>query len=161
MYPTYPTSGAPNQMPTRPPRPQSVSTAVTLMYVGAGFSLLGIILTIVAIGSLKSAIIKAGPGLSTAQVHSAEIATVAIAVVGGLIGVGLWLWMAWANGAGKNWARILSTVFFGISTLELLLSFVRPHALLGLVLELLVWLVGLGAVILLWRKESSAYFQPR
>jgi hypothetical protein len=46
--------------------------------------------------------------------------------------------------------------------LFLVLSLARPHASLGLVFNLLVWLAGLGAVIMLWRSESSAYFsQPR
>ena len=33
--------------------------------------------------------------------------------------IALWLWMARANGQGRNWARILSTVLFGLGTLEL------------------------------------------
>ena len=36
-----------------------------------------------------------------------------------MIGIALWLWMARANGQGRNWARILSTVLFGVATLQL------------------------------------------
>jgi hypothetical protein len=48
-----------------------------------------------------------------------------------------------------------------LNTLFFLLSVARPHASIGLVLSLLVWLVGLGAVIMLWRKESGSFFSPR
>jgi hypothetical protein len=161
MYPTYPTGGAPNQVQGRPPRPQSVSTAVTLMYVSAGLTVLGIILGFVALGSLKSAIIKAGPTLTTTQVHAAETVAIAFAVIIGAIEVGLWLWMAWANGAGKNWARVVASVFFGIDTVLLLIGFARPHASLGSLFSILGWLIGLAIIVLLWRKESSAYFNPQ
>ncbi|HUC58735.1 MAG TPA: hypothetical protein VMA95_15135 [Streptosporangiaceae bacterium] len=161
MYPTYPTGGVPNQMPGRPPRPQTVSTAVTLMWVATGLTALGIILGFIALGSLKKAIIKADPAFTTHQIHAAESIAIAFAVVVGLIEVGLWVWMAWANGAGKNWARILSTVFFGIDTLLLLIGFARPHAILGSLFSILVWLLGLAIIVLLWRKESTAYFQPQ
>ena len=55
--------------------------------------------------------------------HTAETARTTILIVGALIAVALWLWMAWANNRGRNWARIVSAVFFGISTLDLLISF--------------------------------------
>ena len=37
-------------------------------------------------------------------------------------------------------------------------SLARPHAAIGIVLLALVWLVGLGAIIMLWRRDSSTYF---
>jgi hypothetical protein len=39
--------------------------------------------------------------------------------VGGLVVTALWLWMARANGQGRNGARIFSTVLFGLVTLAL------------------------------------------
>ena len=84
-----------------------------------------------------------------------------MAIVSGVIGIGLWLWMARANNQGKNWARILSTVLFGLATLDLVGVFSQPKTVLGLVFPVLTWLVGLGAVFLLWRPESSAFFKPQ
>jgi hypothetical protein len=158
MYQPYP-SGGQEPMQQQPPAPSSVLTAVKLMYAGAALSAIGIVLELVSIGSVKSAIKKANPKLTTTQIHSAEIVGVAIVVIIGLIGVGLWIWMAWANGRGKNWARIVASVLFGLSTIDVLLSVARPHATIGLLLTILVWLVGLGAILFLWRKDSSAYFQ--
>jgi hypothetical protein len=37
-------------------------------------------------------------------------------IAGGIIDGLLWLWMAWKTGAGRGWARVLSTVFFGFYT---------------------------------------------
>jgi hypothetical protein len=48
-------------------------------------------------------------------------------------------------------------VFFGINTLDLIVSFTQVHALAALV-SIIVWLVGLGAIILLLSKESAPYF---
>ena len=45
-------------------------------------------------------------------------ALLTLEIVLGLVAAALWLWMARANGHGRNWARILSTVLFGLATLE-------------------------------------------
>lgn len=157
MYQPSPSSGqAP--APQRPPMPNSVQTAVRLMYAGAALSVIELIVGLTTIGSVKTAIQKAYPHYTASQVHSLEVASIVIGVLVGLISVGLWLWMARANAAGRNYARITGTVFFGLSTLFLLLSLRSPHASLGLIFNLLVWLAGLGAVIMLWRSESAPWF---
>jgi hypothetical protein len=91
-------------------------------------------------------------------VHNDAIVAVTIAVVESLIAIGLWLLMAWGNKNGQSWARIVATVLFGLNTLFLLLSFVRATVSVSLAFSVLVWLIGLGAIVLLWRKESSEYF---
>ena len=48
---------------------------------------------------------------------------ITVAIVSLLVPVALWLWMARANGQGRNWARILSTVLFALATLELISVF--------------------------------------
>jgi hypothetical protein len=157
-YQPYPTSGGRNQMAERPPAPQSIQNAVKLMYVGAGLSIVELIIGLATLGSLKSAILKRNPSFTTSQVHSAEAVSVAIVILVGLLGAGLWVWMARSNAAGKSWARVVSSVLFGIFTLELISALARANATAGLVLDILVWLVGLGAIVLLWRRESSEYF---
>ena len=73
-------------------------------------------------------------------------------------GVSLWIWMAYANKAGKNWARITATVFFALDTLSVLASLRQAEPVLTRVVSILIWLTGLGAIILLWRRESSEFF---
>jgi hypothetical protein len=161
MYQSYPTSGRSEQPRDRLPAPNSVQTAVKLMYAGAALSLIELIVGLATIGSVKRAIIKAYPHYTSAQVHKLEVADIAIAVIVGLIGIALWLWMARASSSGHNYARITGTVLFGLNTLFLFFGLARPHVGLGFALNLLVWLAGLGAVIMLWRRESGAYFsQP-
>jgi len=158
MYQPYPTAGQ-GQPPERPQPPRPVRTAVMLMYAGAALSVIGVVLELVAVGSVRKAIKKADPSLTATQLHNAEVFGVAFAVIIGLIGVGLWIWMAWANGRGKGWARIVASVLFGLNTVFLLLAFARPHVGIGLILNLLVWLAGLGAIVLIWNRQSSAYYQ--
>ena len=161
MYQPYP---SPGQMPepVRPEPPESVLTAVKLMYAGAIDSAQDIVVGLVTIGSLRSALQRANPSYTSSQLHIAEVAGVAFIVFFGLVGVGLWIWMAMANKRGANWARIVATVFFGLDTLSLLANFARPEALFIRLVGLLIWLIGLGAVILLWQRQSSEYFKaPR
>jgi hypothetical protein len=157
MYQPYPSPGQVPQ-PGRPEPPRSVITAVRLMYVGAAISALGTILALVSLSSFTTTLRNADPSLTTAQISSFKSIYIGSAVVGGLIGIGLWVWMALANKAGKNWARIVSTVFFGIATLEMLYNLVRAEPAAGKIGTVLVWLVGLGAIVMLYRRESSEYF---
>jgi len=157
MY-QYPSGGQESVAPQRPPAPPSVQTAVKFMYAGAALSAIGLIIGLVTIHSLRAAILKRDPNYSTSQVHGAEVALVGGIVLVAIIGVGLWLWMAWANGRGKSWARIVASVLFAINTLDLVLSLSQPHAVLSLLFQILIWLAGLGAIVFLWRSESSSYF---
>jgi cytochrome bd-type quinol oxidase subunit 2 len=157
MYQPYPSGGQVPE-PQRPEPPAPVLTAVKLMYAGAVVSAISLVATLLTIGSLKTAIHNSDPSLTQTQLHSAETAAVAVAVIVGVIGIGLWIWMARANQAGKNWARITATVFFGLDTLGLLVSIRQAEPLLSRLISILTFLIGLAAIILLWRKESSEYF---
>ena len=160
MYQPYPSSGQPVE-PERPPEPPSVLNAVKLMYVGAAISTVSLVISLVDIGGTKDAIRKARPSLSAAQVNQLNTFIITLAIISGVLGIALWLWMARANSRGRNWARILSTVLFGLATLDLFGVLSQPKTLIGLVFPVLTWLVGAGAVFFLWRKESSEYFKPR
>ena len=160
MYEPYP-SGGQTPEPQRPgPPPPPVVNAVRLMYAGAVLTAVVLVVSLLTVASIRTAVHNAYPSYSASKVRAAATAVVAIDVFIQVITIGFWLWMAVANKAGKSWARIISTVLFGLNTLFVLLSFVRPHASLGSVLDLVIWLVGLFVVILLWRKESSRYFAP-
>ena len=161
MYQPYPSSGqAP--APQRPPLPTSVRTAIRLMYVGASLTFIELVVGLSTIGGLRARIVQHYPHYTASQVHSLEVGTVVGLVLEGVVAIGLWLWMARASGAGRNYARVTGTVFFGLNTLFLLLGLRSPQVGLGLVFYVLVWLAGLGAVIMLWRSESAPWFsQPR
>jgi hypothetical protein len=160
MVQPYPSSAKPVE-PERPPAPQSVANAVKLMYAGAAVSTVSLIVSLVDISGTKAAIRKARPSLSVTQVNQLNTFIISLAIISGVIGIALWLWMARANGQGRNWARIVSTVLFGLATLDLFGVVSQPKTLLGLVFPLLTWLIGAGAVFLLWRGESTAFFHPQ
>jgi hypothetical protein len=158
----YP-QGSGLEQPVRPdgPAPPSVVTAVRLMYAGAVLSAIEVIISLVLVSNVRKALRNAYPHYSSTRIHTLEIADIVGVVVIGLIGIALWLLMARLNAAGRGWARIVATVLFGIDTLLLLASFRRLHTGLGIgiIFDLIGWLIGLGAVIFLWRRESTAYFQ--
>jgi len=160
MVQRYPSSGKPVEL-QRPPAPPSVANAVKLMYAGAAVSAVSLIISLADISGTKTAIRKARPNLTATQVSQLNTFIISLAIVSGLIGIGLWLWMARANNQGKNWARIVSTVLFGLATLDLVGVFSQPKTLLGLIFPVLTWLVGLGAIWLLWRPDSTAFFRPQ
>jgi hypothetical protein len=161
MYQPYPTGGQGPVAPQQGPAPRTVQNAVKLMYAGAALSAIVIIIELVTLGSLKSAIRSAYPNYSDSRIHSIQVGFISATVIIGVLEIGLWLWMAWANGRGRSWARIVATVLFGLNTILLLLQLTQPHATLGFVLGILLWLAGLGAIYFLWQRESSAYFQAR
>jgi hypothetical protein len=160
MYQPYPSSGKSVQ-PERPPAPVSVLNAVKLMYAGAAISTVSLVISLVDVSGTKAAIKRARPSLTATQVNQLDTFIIALAVVSGVVGIALWLWMARANGQGKSWARVVSSVLFGLATLDLIGVFSQPKTALGLVFPVLTWLVGAAAVWLLWRPDSTAFFKTQ
>jgi hypothetical protein len=133
------------------------------MYAGAVVSLIGIALNLATVGSARSRIEAKSPSLTPAQVTDAVHVEVGVFIAAGLIGAVLWLWMARKSRAGKGWARITSTVLFAIATISILLSVASAGGLAfgstTKIYEIVGWLIGLAAIVLLWRRASSDYFK--
>ncbi|MGH3181737.1 MAG: hypothetical protein ACRDOH_30400 [Streptosporangiaceae bacterium] len=159
MVQPYPSSGKPIEA-VRPPAPAPVQNAVKLMYVGAAITTVYTIVSIVAIGTIKNELKRADHTLTASQLNTDARFFVTSSVVFGVITIGLWLWMAWANKGPRNWARIVATIFFGLNTVYMFGIIAQTRSIV-LILPVLTWLVGAGAVFLLWRAESSAFFKPR
>jgi hypothetical protein len=157
MYQPYPSAGQAPE-PASPTPPPSVVMAVRLMYAGAVVSAVSLVVGLTTVSSLRTALHKSRPSLTPSQLHDLQTIVVVGSVVIGLISIGLWVWMALMNKAGKSWARIVATVLFGLDTLFLLLGVARAGAAASSLVSILIWLIGLGTVILLWRKDSSEYF---
>lgn len=157
--PSYPgEAGSATNLPSGPAAPPSVMNAVRLMYLGAILSAIGLVLGLATASGLRATIHKANPKLTPSQLTTAVHVIVASGIVAGLIGVGVWIWMAVANRRGRNWARITGTVFFGLDTLTLILAFTRTSGTANVVAAIVIWAAGLGAVYFLWQRDSSAYF---
>jgi hypothetical protein len=161
MYQPYPGGTQMPEPSSRPPAPPSVVNAARVMYAGAAASLIGLVIDFTTIGSLKSAIHSRSPKLTPSQVTSAEHIVIAGFIVAGLIGAALWIFVAQVCRAGRNWGRILATVLFGIDTLDLLLGAAVPSGGGARIYGILIWLIGLGAIVLLWQRPSTAYFRSQ
>jgi hypothetical protein len=134
----------------RPPAP--VLSAAKFMYGGAISSAALLIAALPFIGDTHGKVL--GHRLTPTL-------TITLGAVAGLALIALWLWMARATSQGRNWARILSTVLFGLATLELLsaLEGIGKDGVAQALFAGLTWLSGLAAVWMLWRPASSAFFK--
>ncbi|GAB2681386.1 hypothetical protein GCM10027194_12490 [Thalassiella azotivora] len=131
------------------------------MYAGAGLALLSILVPFVQRDLMRDMIEEqsAGtPGYDPSTLDTLVTFTLVIATVVGLIGVVLWVLNAVFNARGKKWARILSTVLGGLSILSFLGSFAQPTTGLAMALGGLQVLLAAAIIWLLWRPESSRYY---
>jgi hypothetical protein len=168
-YQPYPTGGGANQMgmAERPPQPSTLRNAVRLMLAGAALALVGVIVTLSFSGKIKTAVTNAAitanktaasqgkTQLTAAQIHSLANVTVGVLAFLGVVGVLMWLWMAWANNRGSSWARIVATVLFALDTIALVLEVGRASV--SIIVIALGWLIGLGAIVLLWNRQTTQY----
>ncbi len=147
-------------------KPSSVATAVKLMWLGAVLSLVSVLLLPTQRDAIRTEI-ENDDVLSTADIDAAVSIALTVAVVVGLIGTGLWIWMAVMNDKGRNWARITATVFGGLGLAFGLLGLVggafgAQPTMLNLVITVLNLVVALATIILLWDRRSSEWFEaPR
>ena len=134
------------------PLPPSVVTAIRLMYAGAAYALIWAIGTI----AVAASIVRHHPVVNDHRLPGA----VTVAVLLGAAEIALWLAVARACRRGRGGARVAATVLFAVHTLGVLGVVGSSQA--GLapakVLTLIGWLIGLGAVVALWQRPSSAFF---
>jgi len=155
--------GEPSQwqapQPAAAEQPQSIVTAVRLMYAGAALQVVGIIFTLLQRDEIRDKIIENNKDFSKDEVDSALAAGMGFAVVIGLIGAGLWVWMAYTNGQGKTWARTTATVFGGLNVLFTLLGLAMGQSTaLSMVLSLIGLALAVTILVLLYRPESNHYY---
>jgi hypothetical protein len=141
-------------------RPEPIALAVKLMYAGAALSAIGALLTLLQRSAIEDSILDADSSLTESELDSAVAVAMAFGVVIGLIGAGIWLWMASANGQGKRWARTVATVLGGLNVLFTLLGLAGMNSSTGPSNVIGVVSAVLAAVILylLWRPESTRFY---
>ena len=155
MYQPYPT-GSKMPVSPRPPVPRSIANAVKVMYVGALTNILGIVINVVAVSATTRAFEKRFPNLSLSQ-HN----LVAGFIIVGLIDAAVWIVLARLCRSGSNAARSTGTVLFGLATLDTLAigAGAVPDASAARAWAPVIWLVGLVAVLFLWRRSSTDFFK--
>jgi hypothetical protein len=168
--------------PGVPPSARRVRAAVRLMCAGAAVSTVNLILVLAVTADAKVYHAVLGHRLTAVQVSQLNTLTITRVIVSCLVPVAVWLWMAWANGQGRNWARVLFRMLFTLATwtavlpqtvMSIRIRFVpvvympfvpglRPiiPVLTGLVVPVLTGLVALAAMCLLWLPADIAFFRP-
>jgi hypothetical protein len=137
--------------------PSTVRGAVGLMYAGAAIELAALITILLTAGSVRSAILGSHPAVwhvALIHLHADEIAA-PIAVV-------LWIWLAWANGRGYDWARLVFVAFFALSTLSLISALAGDaarYARADLIVGSLLWLTEAVVVALIFNPKSNPYYR--
>jgi hypothetical protein len=136
--------------PGAPPvPPDSIRRAVGLMWAGAGLFVVFSVVNVVMTNGLFTA--------QTTNTSTSHGAFVSGEVFGALAQVALWLWMLWKVWAGRSWARVLSTVFFGFTCLQFLFVVAFGPGVTK-VLITAYFIIALSALIMLYQRESSAFF---
>lgn len=146
--------------------PGPVRKAVRFMLAGgATTAIIGVFLLIATIVDKNALTDSSGKRLSDSEFTSGIVGT----AITYLILVVIWVLMARLNRDGRNWARILASVFCAISTYD---AYTLVNSLTGgetitvvgvvyIVFTLVIWVIGVIAIAMLWRSESSAYFRAR
>jgi hypothetical protein len=82
------------------------------------------------------------------------------AIIGAIISLGLYALVAFPVRKGKNWARILGTVFAAISVLGLFGGSFALGPVYG-ILQIVVILLGVAAIVLLYLPANAPYFSKQ
>jgi hypothetical protein len=159
--------------PPAPPAP--VQRAARLMQAGAVVSTLSLIFTVIGSFSLKHNMMTANAQkladhqITASQISSTATGLIVYTIVIGLVSIGLWLWMARMNEAGRRWARITASAFFALWSLYTYSVLGELHGgvtvtgtlIVSLILILALWVIGAVTIFYLWRPASTAYFKAQ
>jgi len=158
-YVPYPSRGDSHWLPERQLESPSVIIAVRLMYVGAGLHLLGTIIQIALVHGEENTLLQTNQNYTPSELHAGVWVSYGLVAALGLVGAGLWVWMARRNADGRSWARIVAAVLFAIFTCLVALVGLLTGINGGDALAMLIWLVGLAATFFLWRPDASRFYQ--
>ncbi|MEV0059686.1 hypothetical protein [Nocardia sp. NPDC050718] len=158
-YPAAPVDAGPKVVP------QNVQIAFYVMLAGAVVTVLSAAYMLTTIDKIRSDALDASGGVFRGDDLDVLVyAGLAGGILTSLVTTGLWVWMAFACRAGKNWARITGTVFFGLNVLSSAVSVISALATgtgadpQSLAFTVVLVLIGLAAVVLLWNPRSAAFF---
>jgi hypothetical protein len=173
--PAKPGRARPADLAGPPAPPPPVYRAVRLMQAGAVVSTLSLIFTVIGSFSLKHNMMTANAQklqdhqITASQISNTATGLIIYTIVIGLVSIGLWLWMARMNEAGRRWARITASVFFALWSLYTYSVIGELHGgvtvtatlIVSMVLILALWVIGAATIFYLWRPASTAYVKAQ
>jgi hypothetical protein len=145
--------------------PWTVRAAVRLMCLGAAAELGLLIIVLVTADNIRATVRAAFIQQGSAEVtHAMALANMHLFVdmlVFPCMIAG-WLWMAWANGKGHDWARPAAIFAFMFEIVAVVFSLAQgdlTYAPASMTASLLVCAIGLAATVLLMLKPSWPYYE--
>lgn len=141
------------------PRPRSVRVAVKLMVAGAAAELAAMITVISTLGSVR-ATVAARDAAAMQAVHLHQVTIIGLAPVA----IGMWLWLAWANSRGQDWARLLSAGCFALISLSVMAQLAQGVAAFApatMIAAAVVWALGLSSVVLIFTPAAGRYYRAQ
>jgi hypothetical protein len=140
-------------------RPRAVRTAVTLMLAGAAAEL-AVVITMLMTAPAVRAAVAAKDAAAVHPVMAHQFVDLAAAP----LVIGLWLWLAWANGRGEDWARMVSAACFGLLALSMIAVLAQGGAVYApadVTVASLESAVGLVSVVLIFTPAAWRYYRPQ
>jgi hypothetical protein len=141
--------------------PQTVVTAVRLMCLGAVTQVGVLITTLVTAGSIHAAVVQRYPQYAT-QLNGIVNTDITIDTVLLPILVVTWLWVAWGNGKGNQWARLAAIVLATLYTVAMVVDLAQDvpvFAPAAMIASAVPWSLGIGATVCILRKDSWPYYE--
>ena len=151
----------PTRKPASMPMPTAVRGAVGLMCAGAVLTLADVGIVLVTLGGVRWA---AAHDVGAGQWPFAMLTRVDFWLVSAPVGAGVWLWLAWANGRGYQWARAGFVAFFVLLTIVPFVGLSRdalPYTWRDVLATAVLWLAGLATMGLIFSQTASRYYQRR
>jgi len=151
--------------------PRTVLHAVRLMYLGAVAELAVLITLLVSSGdvhaAVRSAYLRDNHTVSAAalgHLQSSVSTSLTADLVLASVAIAARLWLAYAVGKGRGWARILAVAGCYVSTVGLAIALshhAATYAPAAMIAAGAAWVTGLAAAALLVCKPSWPYFRQR
>jgi len=151
----------PARKPASMPMPTAVRGAVGLMCAGAVLTLADVVTVLATLGGVRWA---AAHDFGAGQWPIVMLTRVDFWLVSAPVGAGVWLWLAWANGRGYQWARAAFVAFFVLLTMVLFVGLGGdrlPYTWRDVLATTVLWLAGLATMGLIFSQTASRYYQRR
>ncbi len=161
--------------PTAAEVPGNVHTAIRLMYIGFVITALNVVLSLLVLGrythdanTAKNAaatyttIREFGRAAAqTAVMHNQNTmaGAMTIGLVAAVLGLACWAWLAVATRRGNGWTRVAGTALLAVYSICTLIVVFGTHRDPGpQFTTVLVWAIGVAAVIPLWSQQARDFF---
>lgn len=149
------------QTPVPVDPPPAVRRLATLMLVRAALGVIGLVVSIATISSLRTRIEDRQTTLSHSAVDAVVTTSIVFSVVFGVAFTVLYVLLSRKVLQGRNWARIVTLVLAILGVLSLLGSAVQDQLAASRVLGVLAGLCDVAILVLVVSRASRSFFQSQ